>query len=65
MKRNFEKRFSGEWVSSTWFEVDKSPVIRKEKSIAELEKELEVLNENIFNIEQRQRMLKNLSKLYE
>ena len=40
MKRDFEKRFSGEWVSSTWFEVDKSPVIRKEKSIAELEKEL-------------------------
>ena len=62
----FEKRFTDQWFSAGWIEVEAKPqqatVVKKD--LAKLENELLQINEAIENIAQKQLRLENLSKLY-
>lgn len=63
----FEKRFTNEWFSSSWSEMEVKPkeVNVKRKDLTMLQAELEQIEENIEIIAQKQLRLSNLAKLYE
>ena len=70
---NFEKRFSNNWFSANWSEVDVEkikeeskarPEILIHKGVETLEQELANLKADMENIIQKQLRLNNLSKLY-
>ena len=66
---DFENRFTGEWFSSGWIEVEAKPVKAIEarvehKDLATLEFELELIKEHIESLEQRELRLSNLAKMY-
>ena len=63
---DFEQRFTGNWFSADWVEVktmdEKKQVFHKD--LTTLESELDMINETIENISQKQLRLANLAKLY-
>lgn len=63
---DFEKRFTGHSFSANWVEVN---VIAEQKQVfhkdlSTLESELEMINDTIDTISQKQLMLANLAKMY-
>lgn len=65
--KEFENRFSTNWFSASWVEVEQKPKERKvlKKDLATLEVELEKINQEIDTISQKQLRLSNLAKFYE
>lgn len=63
---DFEKRFTNEFFSSGWSEIEVKPQKAQNfhKDLAVLETELSELNEKMDIIAQKQLMLSNLAKLY-
>ena len=61
---DFEKRFTCEFFSSGWVEVDAKSQRVVHKDLSVLESELNQINEKIETISQKQLMLSNLAKLY-
>jgi len=62
----FEKRFTNAWFSCGWAEVEVKPkaVQVSHKDITTLQAELEMLNDQMENIVQKQLRLANLAKFY-
>lgn len=63
---NFEKRFTNAWFSAGWAEIESKPAKKESmhKDLAILQAELETINKELENIEQKQLRLANLAKLY-
>ena len=63
---DFEKRFTDQWFSSGWIEVENKPKKQEvsHKDLATLEFELELIGENIEGVMQKQLRLENLAKMY-
>lgn len=63
---DFEQRFTGNWFSADWVEV-KTIAENKQifhKDLSTLESELDMINETIETISQKQLRLANLAKFY-
>ena len=62
----FEKRFTKAWFSAGWAEVEVKPkdVEVSHKDVATLQAELEMLNNQMENITQKQLRLANLATFY-
>ncbi|MDD3437051.1 MAG: hypothetical protein PHC64_07875 [Candidatus Gastranaerophilales bacterium] len=65
--KDFEKRFSSQWFSANWAEIEVKPQERKSyrKDLETLQTELNEIKENIEFISQKQLRLSNLAKFYE
>ena len=63
---DFEKRYTNEWFSSGWSEIEIKPqkIEPEHKDLATLEVELELIKEKLEGIEQNRLRLSNLAKLY-
>lgn len=70
MYEEFEKRYTDKWFSAGWVEIEAQKhksaktVEYNHKDLATLENELEMLNDNMDEIVEKQLRLANLAKLY-
>lgn len=62
----FEKRFANAWFSCGWAEVEVKPTIAEvsHKDLTTLQAELEMLNDQMESIAQKQLRLANLATFY-
>ena len=62
----FEKRFSNAWFSSSWAEVEEKPqqIEVSHKDLAALQEELQMLDDQMEAIAQKQLRLANLARFY-
>lgn len=70
--QDFENRFSNQWFSAGWSEIEVKPTeeanivaVSSKKDLVELQAELDGIQQHIEEIAQKKLRLENLSKFYQ